>query len=213
LPEAQQLLGQPGRINAIMALECNCAADRLATVRAEIGKVLPDTQVIEFGRQALARAEARNRAAAEAEQDFARETAERAQQRADHERLFAVLAPLVIGTAAIWVGLLAWGNVRSRVGEIGILRALGVPTRRVLLLFLVRAVLVGLLGAALGFAAGWLGSWLGDARLSGGPALGPLFDPRLLALLLLITPVLSALVSWLPALAAAQVDPAATLRT
>jgi hypothetical protein len=213
LAEAQQLLGQPGRVNAIMALECNCAADRLATVRSEIAKVLPDTQVIEFGPQALARAEARNRAADEADQDFRREAHNRAQQSLQRERLFAVLIPLVIGAAAIWVALLAWGNVRSRTGEIGILRALGVPTRRVLALFLVRAALLGVLGAALGFAAGWLGSWLGEERLSGGLPLGPLFDPLLLALVLVITPLLSALVSWLPALAAAQVDPAATLRT
>jgi hypothetical protein len=213
LAEAQQLLGQPGRINAIMALECNCASDRLATVRSEIAKVLPDTQVIEFGPQALARAEARNRAADEADQDFRREAHSRAQQSLQRERLFAVLIPLVVGATAIWVGLLAWGNVRSRTGEIGILRALGVPTRRVLALFLVRAALLGVLGAALGFAAGWLGSWLGEERLSGGPPLGPRFDPLLLALVLVITPLLSALVSWLPALAAAQVDPAATLRT
>jgi ABC-type lipoprotein release transport system permease subunit len=213
LAEAQKLLDHAGRINAILALECNCAADRVASVRAEIAKTLPDTQVIELSSQALARAEARNRAAETAQGAMRRETESRAQQRLNRERLFAVLITLVIGTAAIWVGLLAWGNVRSRVGEIGILRALGVPTRRVLALLLVRAALVGLLGAALGFAAGWLGSWLGEERFTGGPPLGPLFDPLLLALVLLITPLLSALVSWLPALAAAQVDPAATLRT
>jgi predicted lysophospholipase L1 biosynthesis ABC-type transport system permease subunit len=213
LAEAQQILKHPGQINAIMALECNCATERLASVRAEIAKTLPDTQVIEFSSSALARVEARNRAAQAKEEAAQREADGRARARLDSERLFAVLIPLVIGAAAIWVGLLAWGNVRSRTGEIGILRALGVPTRGVLALFLARAALMGLLGAALGFAAGWLGSWLGEERLSDGPPLGPLLDPLLLALVLLVTPLLSALVSWLPALGAAQVDPASTLRT
>jgi putative ABC transport system permease protein len=63
LREAQELLAQPGKINAILALECNCAADRLDKIRAEITALLPDTKVIEFFSQAIARAEARNRAA------------------------------------------------------------------------------------------------------------------------------------------------------
>ena len=142
-----------------------------------------------------------------------RKAESRAEQRPESRATFRRAYPAGDRLPAIWVGLLAWGNVRSRIGEIGILRALGVPTRRVLALLLVRAALVGLLGAALGFAAGWLGSWLGEERFSGGAPLGPLFDPLLLALVLVMTPLLSALVSWLPALAAAQVDPAATLRT
>jgi hypothetical protein len=213
LSQAQALLDKEGRINAILALECNCAADRLGQVREEIAKILPDTQVIEFSSQALARAEARNRAAAEAREAVEREHESRALQRQERERLFAVLAPLVVGACAVWAGLLAWGNVRSRAAEIGILRALGVPTRRVLLLLLARAALIGLLGAGLGFAAGWLGSWLGEERAAAGPPLGALFNPLLFVLVLVLTPVFSALVSWLPALWASQLDPAESLRS
>ncbi|MGA2031072.1 MAG: FtsX-like permease family protein [Thermoguttaceae bacterium] len=213
LREAQQILGKEGRINAIQALECNCAADRLGQIREEIGGVLPDTQVIEFSGQALARAEARNRAAAEAREATQRQQQSDAAAARDRERLFAVLVPLVIGACAVWAGLLALGNVRSRTSEIGILRALGVSARRILAIFLVRAALIGLLGASLGFVVGWLGSWLGENRLSGGPPLAALFDPRLFALVLVLTPILSALISWLPAMWAAQLDPADSLRT
>ena len=63
LAEAQQLLSKPEEINAILALECNCASvDRIAEVRAEIQNILPDTVVIEKESTALARAEARNTA-------------------------------------------------------------------------------------------------------------------------------------------------------
>ena len=212
LREAQQILGKEGRINAIQALECNCAADRLGQIRNDIGRVLPDTQVIEFSSQALARAEARNRAATEAHESIEREQEGRAAAARQRERLFAVLAPLVIGACAVWAGLLALGNVRSRTGEIGILRALGVPTRRILAILLIRAALIGLVGASIGFAVGWLGSWFGENRISGGPPLEALFDPRLFTMVLVLTPIFSALISWLPAIWAAQLDPADSLR-
>jgi ABC-type lipoprotein release transport system permease subunit len=213
LREAQQILGKEGRINAIQALECNCAADRLGQVRDEIRGILPDTQVIEFSSQALTRAEARNRAATEAREAIQRAQESRSAAARQRERLFALLAPLVIGACAVWAGLLALGNVRSRIGEIGILRALGVSTRRILAILLIRAALIGLLGAAIGFAAGWLGSWWGENRISAGSPLEALFDRRLLAMVLVLTPILSALISWLPAVWAAQLDPADSLKT
>ncbi|HID24727.1 MAG TPA: hypothetical protein EYP14_20330, partial [Planctomycetaceae bacterium] len=57
LKEAQELFGLQNLINAILALECNCAAqdqDRVAGIRAEITSILPGTQVIEVGPPALA---------------------------------------------------------------------------------------------------------------------------------------------------------------
>jgi hypothetical protein len=62
LADAQEILGKPGEINAILALECICAgAEGLARVRSEVTGLLPDTQVLEMGTRALARAEARFR--------------------------------------------------------------------------------------------------------------------------------------------------------
>jgi len=72
--------------------------------------------------------------------------------------------------------------------------------------------LIGLVGASIGFAVGWLGSWLGENRIAGGPPLEALFDPRLFAMVLVLTPIFSALISWLPAIWAAQLDPADSLR-
>ena len=74
LEEAQEMLGMENLVHGILALECNCAtADRLGEIRAEIGKVLPGTQIIERGPQALARAEARNHAKSQAVSALARE--------------------------------------------------------------------------------------------------------------------------------------------
>jgi putative ABC transport system permease protein len=212
LAEAQKLLDKQGRINAIMAIECNCAADRLSTVRGEIARVLPDAQVVEFASQALARAEARRRAAAEATESVERQQESRSAEGRQRGQLFAFLIPLVIGACAVWAGLLALGNVRSRIAEIGILRTLGVPSARVLTIFLARAVLIGLAGGLIGFLAGWMGSWLGEDRISEGPRLGSRFSPLLCAVVLVVVPLFSAAVSALPAIWAAGLDPVESLK-
>jgi ABC-type lipoprotein release transport system permease subunit len=208
LSEAQKLLKKEGQINEILALECNCASpDRLGDVRKEVAKILPETKVIEDGSRALVRAEARNRAAAEARDAVLREKRARAELRAQREEFAAVLVPLVLLGCTVWVGLLAFSNVRDRTGEIGILRALGVGSPRVFALFLGRAVLVGLVGALLGYAAGaLLGVLWGE-----GPATGAIEAAQLLAVVA-AAPLLCGLASWVPALLAVRQDPAVVLR-
>ena len=73
LAEVQELLKMQNVINAILALECNCATvDRVAEIRAEIADILPGTKIIERGSKALARAEARNKAKQQADEDLKR---------------------------------------------------------------------------------------------------------------------------------------------
>ena len=150
--------------------------------------------------------------------------ASRGQQIDSVIRVYAFTAN-INSAFALFIGMFIIYNsfsiaVAQRRREIGILRALGVRSRQILVLFLARAAFIGLLGAALGFAAGWLGSWAWDARTASGAitgedaraTLGALFDPALLGLVLVLTPLFSALVSWIPALLAAQQDPADALR-
>lgn len=211
LKEAQELLGKPGEINGILALECVCAAESLAKVRSEIESILPDTQVIEFQSQALARAEARQRAAVEARAAVEHEKANRAKLRDERESFAAILVPTVALAAAVWIAFLAFSNVRERRTEIGLLRALGVSARSVLFVFLGRAMLMGLVGAGLGYGIGMLvgAFWKEGAAL---PAVPVSFDPQLLVAVLALTPLLAALAAWLPSLIASQQDPAEVLR-
>lgn len=203
LAEAQELLGKPGQINAILALDCTCdTIDRLALIRAEIGRILPDTQVIEFASQAAARAEARQRAADETKAAMAAEKANRARLRAEKDSVAAMLVPVVLLGVAVWIGWLAFGNVRERITEIGILCALGLRSRQIMAIFLGRAATTGFLGALIGFSAG---VWV--AR----PALPDVQWPWLIAALA-GAPILTLLAAWLPALAAARRDPASILR-
>jgi putative ABC transport system permease protein len=213
LAEAQALLRLPGRINAILALECNCeSVDRLGDVRAEVARILPDTQVIEYATQALARAEARNRAAQEGTEALAREQENRARLGREKESLAAVVVPLVLVACAAWVGFLAWNNVRERRMEIGILRALGLRSGQLLCLFLGRAALMGLAGAGLGYAAGLLFALVWNGAPTMQAAITAMLAPAWIAGACVAAPLLSAAASWLPALLAARQDPAAILR-
>ena len=135
LGEVQALLGKPGRINAIDALACQCPAnvkDIVSMVRESILRVLPDATVQPYYSILLARHE----------------------QRVMMLRVqYAVLAAaLAAAAAAVWG--LAYQNVTGRRREIGVLRALGVPDRRILALFLGKLFLCGVLGGVAGVAAG-----------------------------------------------------------
>ena len=213
LTEAQELLGKRGLINGILALDCTCdTVDRLSRIRPEIARILPDTQVIEYASQALTRAEARQRAATEAQTSIQREKDGRATLRGEREALAAVLVPVVLVGSSIWIGLLALANVRERRCEIGILRALGLRARQILLIFLGKAVVIGLGGAAFGYVVGRVVGALWRDAPGAQPLHIAFIDPRLLLLVLVAAPVLAALASWLPAMSASQQDPAMVLR-
>lgn len=225
LSQAQEILNRPKQINAILALECNCTKDRLALIRQEIAAILPDTQVLEFASQALMRAEARNRATAEATAAVEAEQIARASLRDERERFASLAAPLVAAACALGVALLAWMNVRERAGEIGILRAIGLGRWQISLLLLGKALVVGLCGAALGMVVGaLLGAWPLDgitpvaaAVSAAAPSfeLRPLatdFVTRLATVAMIAAPIVVMLASWLPAMLAARLDPADVLR-
>jgi ABC-type lipoprotein release transport system permease subunit len=82
----------------------------------------------------------------------------------------------------------------------------------VFLLFLSKAVLLGLAGALAGYFGGRLVGFLCSEAPAQARATMTVFDTELLATVLVVAPLLSAVASWLPALRAAQQDPAVILR-
>lgn len=219
LATAQAMLGRKGRINAILALSCLCTGAQLDNITKDIVRILPGTRVHVETTNAIIRYEARVRAAEEARsqvlqaardgrEDIERAKAARAELKGQIEAVTAWLAPLVLVVAAIWTGLLALGNVRDRRVEIGVLRALGLRSGQVLVVFLARAAGVGVIGALLGYLAGSLaaGAWRGD------PPAGETFSPLMLAVVVVAAPLLSVLAGWAPATLASRQDPAEVLR-
>jgi hypothetical protein len=215
LATAQRLLKMEARINAIEALKCFCMDTGPAEIRREIAAILPDTKVILRENKVTVRAKARSRARAERESAIAAEKASRAELRRTRESLASVLVPLVILGCAVWIGLLALSNVRRRRGEIAILRTIGVSSRKILSVFLVKAVMIGLLGALAGCGIGLGVGFVAAIAGEGGFELewaGEMLSPGLLVTVILAAPLLAAAASWVPAILAGRQDPAVILQ-
>ncbi|MGD8500141.1 MAG: FtsX-like permease family protein [Phycisphaerales bacterium] len=216
LPEAQELLDKSGQINAILALECLCAGgDALPKIRKEIAAILPGTQVIERGSRALARAEARTKVAEQGRMLIEKEKRDREGLRAVRERFASILTPVVVTACAVWIAVLGLTNVRARREEIGILRAIGVRSQHVLVMFLSRHVLVGALGGAFGFAAGVLSAVHFSAAREGariGITDMGLSWFSLLVLSVVGAAALAVISGWIPTMIATRQDPADVLR-
>jgi ABC-type lipoprotein release transport system permease subunit len=194
LEDVQEILGMQGKINEIKALNCLCLTsdeeDPLVILRDQLSQVLPEAKVIMNKTIAVARE----------------------RQRLMLEEYFAFIIPFVIIACAAWIGALIMVNVRDRRAEIGLLRALGYGGGKIASLFLGKAVLFGILGAAIGFALGTASS------LSYGPGIFkvtantimPLYG--LLGWSVILAVAFAMLSAFIPALIAVTQDPAQTLR-
>jgi putative ABC transport system permease protein len=216
LAEAQELLDKPQQINAILALECLCVGNEgLPIIRKEIADILPGTQVIERGSRVIARAEARTKVEEQAKIAIQKEKIAREDLRAGRERLASIMTPVIITACAVWIAILGFTNVRARREEIGILRAIGVRGRKVMLMFITRHILFGVLGGALGFVAGVLAAVYFSAAHEGTQM--RMIDMNLpWAGLFLMSvggaTILAVIAGWIPTMVAARQDPADVLR-
>jgi len=141
-----------------------------------------------------------------------------ANEQEHHNRIATMLSqvtnfatPLIILVCAIWVGMLAWTNVRERRSEIGLLRALGRSTPAIGALFLGKAALLGVIGGLVGCALGFgLSVWVASVALGVQSVNFPQpWDICIYAIL--GAPLLAAMASYLPTLAAVTQDPAVVL--
>jgi hypothetical protein len=214
LKAAQDLLGAPGQINSILALECLCAgSDALERIRADIRAVLPDTQVVEMGTRVLARAEARMRVAEDTAQMVEEERIRQNQLLRRRTVLAAALTPPIMLLSGLCIGALAFANGRSRRYEMALLRSLGLSAAAVLILVAGKLAVLGLAGGALGCAAGLVAVGLGATGLPGLAAgdVAAAFSPVRLLGVCLAAPLLALVAGWLPTVLTARADPATVL--
>jgi len=214
LPVAQEIGELPGKINEIHAVDCKCADANPEKIRRELSKILPGAKVIVKSKPAVARAGTRVIAEQNRIKELEARKAGRQQLSEDRQQLMVVTAAVLIAAAAVLISLLAFGNVKQRTMEIGVLRAVGLSGGKILAVFLVRSLIIGLVGALGGVVlGGCLGAGVAMAwgELTELAQASDLFSPLLLGLVVLCSPVLSAFVSWPPAMLASRQDPAIVL--
>jgi putative ABC transport system permease protein len=131
------------------------------------------------------------------------------------DRIFKALTLTVAGVAGISLlvaGILVMNvmlvSVSQRTAEIGLLKALGAPARRIQTLFLVEAAQLSLLGAIIGVVIGLGVSWAVGWMFPALPSMPPLWAIGAAVSVALVTGVAFAV---LPARRAARVDPVQSL--
>jgi len=217
LADAQRMLGLAGRISAIEALKCHCASvdqhtiqEEIAVLKKAITGAVPGVQVVIRENRVVVRAKARQKARQVHEASLRRWQAHRAELRGQREALAGLVVPLVILGAAVWIAVNALANVRERRTEIGILRAIGVSESQVFVLFIAKALLLGVLGAILGVLGGGAAALAMAADVAATAPLA-LLSPSVAIGACVGAPLLGALAGLAPAVIAARHDPAVIL--
>ena len=211
LADAQALLDKPDLINEIMLVEHLSVWGNTTEVRRRVDDVLPDCQVVEIASETLARAHARIKVAEEAKATIQRETEKRALLRAERQNVLMRFLPLGSFVCAVWIGFLMYLNVRDRAPEIGVLMTLGFRPGGVRTLVLSRAVLLGAIGGLAGFALGTGGAFLLEVRGHASTTFQLAAVLEYFGLAQAMGIVTCVLGSWVPARAAAAMDPAEVL--
>jgi putative ABC transport system permease protein len=189
LADLQQLLGIPGKINKIEALGCVCKDGRIKNARTQVQAIFSDLEVTEISSIADAREN----------------------QRLMMNKYGAFIIPFIIISCLFITGLLFYQNIQTRRHEIGLLKAIGTSTTKILHLILLKASILGLAGGIIGF---FLGSLIADyfgkeIFKFTASSIKPMWE--FLFYSMIAFPFLWMLSSWVPALMAARIDAARTL--
>jgi putative ABC transport system permease protein len=197
LPEAQEVTGNLGRLDAIYAAaQPGVAASEL---KARVQRVLPESTRVETGQ----------------------ENADRQSSEIRDDLGFLQVALLVFAGVALFVGAFLIFNtfsitVAQRVREFGLLRTLGASRRQILASVILESLLIGIFGSIAGLFGGLAFAEgikaLFDAIGVGLPAKSPVIETRTIVVSLAIGILVTLVSSLAPALRSTRVPPMAALR-
>lgn len=120
------------------------------------------------------------------------------------------LVAIVIGGVGTLNTMLT--SVHERTREIGILRAIGWPRRRIVLMILAESLCLAVAAAMIGGLAAICLTWLLSQTAAGSGLLVPVIDLPILATGLTLAAGIGLLGAWLPARRAARLQPTAAFR-
>ncbi|HLN56674.1 MAG TPA: FtsX-like permease family protein [Bacteroidales bacterium] len=189
LADLQNVLCMPGKINKIEALGCVCMDGRINNARKQVQAIFADLEVTEISSIADAREN----------------------QRLMMNKYGSFIIPFILITCLLITGLLFYQNIVARTKEIGILKAMGTGTLKIMALILSKAFILGFAGGLTGFFAGTLLAKYFGSEIFRFTAMNirPVWSLFLVTLVLF--PILWMLASWIPALLASRIDAAKTL--
>jgi putative ABC transport system permease protein len=185
LHTVQGLFGKSRVVNAIEMIGC-CKEISRGLIEG-LNKLLPDAKVVTIKQIA--------------------QTQLKTNRLMESFSLVFLVIIVIVGAAGI--ANYMFGNVQERRQEIGTLIALGMEPRRMLTVFLGKALVVGVAGGVVGYVVGTVMAMVLGPRVAQVPVL-PL--PVWLAWAVLLAVAIAAVASVIPARKAAHLDPAIALR-
>jgi putative ABC transport system permease protein len=185
LHAVQKLTGKGAVVNAIEVVGC-CSSINTGLVQ-KINKLLPEAKVVTITQVVDTQLKTNK-------------------MMASLSLIFIAIIALIGGAT---IANYMYANVFERRREIGTLMAMGAGSRAVLSMFLLKALLLGLVGGVSGYIVGTVLAVAIGPRLANVPVL-PM--PILLLWALGISTVISLLASFFPARRAARLDPCAALQ-
>jgi len=185
LRPAQRLAGLPGRISALELIVPGTPSE-IQTYMTDLQRVLPDAQVRPVRQFTDAQAKIYNRISG----------------------LLTATVVIVLVLTGLCVMAAMTNVAMERRNDVGLMKAIGGATRRVLRLFLAEAALLGLAGGLIGAAAGiFLSIWLGKQ------VFGVAAQPRLIVYPVAVAlTIIVAILSAYPLRHLASVRPASVFR-
>lgn len=185
LPSAQELLAQPGRLSAVQ-LRVSGSPSQIQNYADSLQGRLPDAESRPIRQFTAAQAKIYNRVSA----------------------LLNFTVGIVLLLTALCVMAAMTNVAMERKNDVGLMKAIGGATRRVLRLFLAEAALLGLAGGVVGAAVGiFLSIWLGKQ------VFGVAAEPRLIVYPVSVAlTILVAILSAYPLRRLASVRPASVFR-
>jgi putative ABC transport system permease protein len=186
LETAQDALERPSQINAMRLAGCWCSLD-VPTLASQVEQILPATRAVTVAGML----KAQKGTIAEAER---------------YSAVTLLVAVILIGGVVV---VLMLSQVRGEVREIGLLLATGTAPGQIILMFVLKAALVGMVGGFAGYLLGFPLTAEVASTMIGLPLPVP---ESLLGITVVLSTVVSALSALLPAVHAVRLDPAEVLR-
>jgi len=186
LHTVQKLFAKPGKLNGIEILGC-CQSIAAGTLIGGLNKLLPDARVVTIKQIASTQLKTNTLM----------------------EKFSVIFLAIIVIVGGAGIANYMQSNVQQRLREIGTLMALGMEPRSLLVVFLAKAVFLGVTGGLVGYVVGSLLAVVLGPQIAQAPVL-PL--PVWLGWAVLLSTGIAVVASALPAARAARLDPVIALR-
>ncbi len=165
LEQAQRILGADGRISDVLALTAPVdSGDRVTAFERSLEGVIGSVRILPLNLTVRTRKRMLDAAGGVSTDLIAMERAHHETLNADRARSLGMLLAVAAACCAVWVATVSFVNTYRRRREIGVLRTVGWPLSRIIVLFVWKGLVIGIPGAFVGVGTGLASTYAWTTR-------------------------------------------------